>query len=100
MCREKKKREKERERERKRERELLMLPNVGHKIVHGKLLALLGAHFILYVSRLRVNIRLKIYAKIFRPFQVITVHADGQECKVRIFLEVHVYLQCINYCMC
>jgi hypothetical protein len=35
---------------------LSVLPNVGHQIVHVKLLAILEAHHILYVSRLRVNL--------------------------------------------
>ena len=32
-----------------------MLPNVGHQIVHVKIAGIIGAHHILYVSRLRVK---------------------------------------------
>jgi len=37
-----------------------------------------------------MNIRLKIYAKIIRPFQVTTIHVDRLERKLMIFLEVRV----------
>jgi len=40
-----------------------------------------------------MNIRLKIYTKIIRPFQVTTIHADGLERRLRIFLEVRVYVK-------
>ena len=72
-----------------KKRELSKLSNVGHQIVHVKLLALPGAHRILYVSRLRVNtgslvLCSYIYACISHTLQVFTTVISFSNIIIRI----------------